>query len=161
MNITKEIENYILKHIHIDSPEVWEFELTPHVTNLINNLTQTETKDFCNKVLEWDDEFCYLITLSIFDSTNKFLDGTSLYIKIFSKISDIEYLEILVENYIPFIRPPYDGTINKIEDWNIEQIEKLKQNVLRVMTVKSNSWNETLKEVVDFLDQFKYNKAND
>lgn len=159
MNAIKEIENYILEHQHIDSPEVWEFELTPYLTNLINNLNQTETNDFYNKVLEWEDEFSYLITLSIFDSTNRFLDATSLYIKIFSKIKDIEYLEILIENDIPFIRPPYD-TINKIKDWDLVQIEKLKQNILRVMEVKVGSWNETLIEVVDYLEQLKANKAS-
>ena len=160
MNTIKKIENYILENQHIESPEAWEYEHTPFLTNLINNLDQTEINDFCNKVLEWeDDELYYLITLSLYYSSNKFLDATSLYIKIFCKIQKIEYLDILVENDIAFIRPPYDTT-NKIKDWDIEQIGKLKQNILRVMTVKSDSWKETLKEVVDFLDQLIINKAS-
>lgn len=159
MNAIKEIKNYILEHIHIESPEIWEFELTPYVTKLINSLNQTETNDFCNSVLEWEDEISYLITLSIYDSTNSFLDATLLYIKIFSKIKDIEYLEILVENYIPFIRPPYD-TVDKLKDWNKKQIENLKDNIITVITVKSDSWNETLKEVVEYLNKQIENKAS-
>ncbi|MDG4945867.1 hypothetical protein NMK71_05525 [Weeksellaceae bacterium KMM 9713] len=159
MNAIKEIKNYILEHIHIENPEVWEFELTPNVTKLINSLNQTETNDFCNSVLEWEDEISYLITLSIYDSTNSFLDATLLYINIFSKIKDIEYLEILVENDIPFIRPPYD-TVDKLKDWNKKQIENLKDNIITVMTVKSDSWNETLKEVVEYLNKQIENKAS-
>ncbi len=119
---------------------------------MLNDLNQTEANEFCNKVLEWnDEELLYLISFSILECRNKYLDATSLYIKVFSKIKDIEYLEHLVENDIYFIRPPYD-TIDKIKDWNTDQIESLKQNVLQAMSVKSSSWNETLNEVVEYLN---------
>lgn len=152
MDNIKEIKNYILEHIHIESPEVWEFEHTPYITKLLNNLNQTETIDFCNCVLEWEDEILYLITLSLYESTNKYFDTTLLYIRIFCKIKEIEYLEDLVENDIPFIRPPYD-TIEKLKNWNIEELQNLRENIEMVMTIKSDSWNETLNEVVTYLNK--------
>ena len=152
MDNIKEIKNYILEHIHIESPEVWEFEHTPYITKLINNLNQTEIIDFCNSVLEWEDEILYLITLSLYESTNKYFDATLLYIRIFCKIKEIEYLEDLVENDIPFIRPPYD-TVEKLKDWNIEELQNLRENVEMIMTIKSDSWNETLNEVVAYLNK--------
>ena len=84
--------------------------------------------------------------------TNIFLDVTEMYINIFCKIKNIEFLELLVENDIPFIRPPYD-TIEKLKDWNIEQLKNLKENIEMAMTIKSESWNETLNEVVAYLNK--------
>ena len=154
MEAVKQIEEYILEN-QDDDVGTWEYGHTPYLTNMLNNLSQTEADEFCNKVLEWnDDELLYLISLSILECINKYLNPTSLYIKIFSKIKDIEYLEHLVENNILFIRPPYD-TIDKIKDWNIDQIESLKQNILQVMLVKSSSWNEGLNEVVEYLNNLK------
>jgi len=152
MNTVNEIKNYILEHIHIESPEVWEFEISPQVTKLINSLNQNEINEFSNCALEWDDEILYLITLSFHDVTNIFLDVTEMYINIFCKIKNIEFLELLVENDIPFIRPPYD-TIEKLKDWNIEQLKNLKENIEMAMTIKSESWNETLNEVVAYLNK--------
>ena len=159
MKAVEKIETYISSHAHVDNPEVWEFVLIPRLTEMINNLNQIETNDFSNTVLNWKDEFQYLIALTIYECDNKYLDSTSLYIKIFSKISDIECLEILIENDIPFIRPPYD-TVTKIEDWSIEEIENLRQNILKTMTVKSNSWNNTLNEVIEYIDNLKVKKAS-
>lgn len=154
MEVAKQIKEYILENQN-DDVGTWEYGHTPYLTNMLNHLNQTEADEFCNKVLEWnDDELLYLISLSIYMSHNKYLDATSLYIKIFSKIKDIEYLEILVENNIPFIRPPYN-TIDKIKDWSTDQIESLKQNVLQAMSIKSNSWNETLNKVVEYLNNLK------
>lgn len=56
----------------------------------------------------------------------------------------------MVENDIPFIRPPYD-TIEKLKNWNIEELQNLRENIEMVMTIKSDSWNETLNEVVTYL----------
>ena len=56
----------------------------------------------------------------------------------------------MVENDIPFIRPPYD-TIEKLKNWNIEELQNLRENIEMVMTFKSDSWNETLNEVVTYL----------
>lgn len=159
MNAIKEIKDYILQHLHVESPEVWEFEFIPTLTKLISSLNQTETTDFCKSVLEWEDKISYLIALSIYDAKNSFLDSTLLYINIFSKIKDLEYLEILVENDIPFIRPPHN-TVDKLKDWNKKQIENLKDNVIKVMTIKSDSWNETLTEVIEYLNQQIENKAS-
>ncbi len=150
MNTVNEIKNYILEHIHIESPEVWEFEISPQVTKLINSLNQTEINEFSICALEWDYEILYLITLSLYDVTNIFLDVTELYINIFCKIKNIEYLELLVENDIPFIRPQYN-TVEKLKDWNIDQLKNLKENI--EMTIKSESWNETLNEVVTYLNK--------
>lgn len=148
-NIISQIKAYISKYKE-DQSECWEHEHTPYLTKALSNLNQAESNQLSREIFNWDDFHLYCIADPIIFCSNEHLNTSLLYVKIFSKIKTIEYLEYLVENEIPHITPHY-YTRDKIEQLSPYLIANLKQNIVHVMTVKSNDWNISLRKVLEFL----------
>lgn len=153
----KEVKAYITTNRN-DDCGAWEYGHTPYLTNVLGNLNETESEHFSEELLSWSEFHLYELADPIIFCSNKYLNADLLYIKIFTKVRNIEYLDYLVENVIHSIRPPY-YTHENIKDWDTEDILGLKENISKVKEVKGNGW-KSLVEVIDFLEKELIRRKN-
>lgn len=153
----QEIENYISKNEN-DDPGSWEYGHTPYLTNVLSGLNENDSKLFSKQVLTWKEYNLYEIADPIIFCSNKYLESDYLYIQIFSKIENIEYLEYLVQNVIWTIKPPL-YTEEKFKDWNKEDINKLKSNIIKVLPINDKGL-DSLKGVIKFLENVLEKREN-
>lgn len=143
-----EIKSYITTYRNDDCGS-WEYQHTPYLTNVLSNLNEAESKRFSERIFSWSEFHLYELADPIIFCSNKYLNSDFLYITIFIRTKNIEYLDYLVENVIHSIRPPY-YTSKKIKDWKTEDISGLIENILTIKRIKGEGW-ESLDEVSDFL----------
>jgi len=146
----KEIENYITSHKD-DCDGDWEYIHTPYLENSLSNLNEVESKNFSNNIWKWDEFHLFEIADPIIFSHNKYLNEDYLYIRIFSKIKNIEYLDYLFENVIHYIKPPY-YTFDRIINWENEMIINLINNISKLKDVKGEGWKHTIVQIIQFLN---------
>jgi hypothetical protein len=144
-----DIKQYISKHKK-DDCGTWEYFHTPYIEASLTNFGEIESQELKAEIWNWDENYLYEIADPIIFSNNKYL-GDDLYIKIFSKVNNTEYLDYLVENVIHYIRPPYYNS-DRIKDWNTELIINLNSNVNKLIDIKDDGWKTTLKQVNNFLN---------
>lgn len=125
-----------------DSGEDWEYIYTPQIENIINELDEKQTEEFCKEIWSWPELNLYELADPILATSNKYFDGFQVYMKIFSKISDLEKLEYLAEN------AGRNWKERLISEWAIEDLSNILKNFKRVdELIKNEEYSDQYKSI--------------
>lgn len=153
----QEIQSYISKNKE-DDPGSWEYGHTPYLTDILSGLNEKDSELFSIEVLNWSEYHMFEMADPIIFCDNNYLENDFLYIQIFSKIKNDEYLEYLVENVIWTIKSPH-YTEETVVNWNTDLIINLKSNIMNILPIKGDGW-QSLIEVINFLDNVIEKRRN-
>ena len=132
----------------------WEYEHTPHIQYTLEQLNKNQTIEFCDSMLKWSEYHLYELADPILFCSNIFMDSFNLYLRIFSKLSNIENLEYLAQNIGLSLQIE---TLDKLE---LKDLEMFLKNMQRVSDfIKLESYGNQYKGIEDTIKLVINNKT--
>lgn len=139
------LKNYIEKNLNEKDGGRWEYIIHPVIRDTINSLSENESQIFSVEILNWKEEILYHLADEIIFSENKYIDKDYLYCIIFSKTSNRENGEYLLQNFTAIFE---DLDSSKC---TLKFLENLKEKVVEISKIpisESDDFNKLYEEKI-------------
>ena len=101
MDTISNIKKFIDRNLKDKDGGNWEYLYRPEIRYAIDCLNEIESQIFTKEILNWKEEVQFVLADEILFSKNEYIDKYYLYCVIFSKTTNIENGEYLLQNFIP------------------------------------------------------------
>lgn len=123
----------------------WEYLIDPIIKNAISDFNKKESENFATEFLNWDEKIIFHLADGIILSENEYINKDYLYCIIFSKTSDSENGEYLLENFMAAFQG-LDST-----KCSLEFLKSLRKKVIEFSKIsinESHAFNKLYEEKV-------------
>lgn len=119
-----QLRDYITTHENDPVGDRWEYEYAPHIAEVLEGLSKAQADEFALQIWDWPDFHLFWLAEEIVCLRNRNLDSDLLYIKMYARIANEEYLLCLTPNLTACI------ALHGINNIDLPLLEALKNNLL-------------------------------